>query len=69
MSNSYQMKMKAGRLRVRAVGAHSTVAHVLLVGANDEIDIFLLFVINEQGLCQSSQCLRLHIYLLTPSKP
>lgn len=69
MSSSYRTKMKAGRPQVRVVGMRSIVAHAPLIDVSDEIDIFLLFVINEQDLFQSTQRLRLLIYLLTPSKP
>lgn len=57
MSNLYPMKMKAGGPRIRVVGTRSIVVHVLFV-ANENLDTFLLFIINEQGLSQSSQCLR-----------
>ena len=62
MSNSYPMKLKAGGPRIRAVGTRSIVAHVLFIDANENLDIFLLFIINEQDLFQSSQCLRLLIF-------
>ena len=62
MSNSYPMKLKAGGPRIWGVGTRSTVAHVLFVDANENLDIFLLFIINEQDLFQSSQCLRLLIF-------
>ena len=63
------MKMKARKPRVQVVGMRSIVAHVPLIDTNEETDIFLLSIINEQGLFQFSQCLRLLIYLPTPSKP
>lgn len=63
------MKTKAGRSRVRAVGTRSIVAHVLLIDSNEEVDTFLLFIINEQGLFQFSPCLKLPIFLLALSKP
>jgi hypothetical protein len=62
VSNSYPMKVKAGWPRIRVVGTRSIAVHVLLVDASENLDTFLLFIINEQGLFQSFQSLRLLIF-------
>ena len=67
MSNSYRMKMRAGGPQIRDAGAFNCCS--CLVNANVAVGIFLLSIINEQGLFQSSQCLRLLIYLPILSKP
>lgn len=64
MLSSYPMKLKAGGPRILVVGTRSIVAHVLrlFVDTNENLDTFLLSIINEQGLFQFSQCLKLLIY-------